>query len=237
MTKRTLLGAALLLLPGVAIAQPAPGGAQPKPAARAPAAKLPPEIERGLYAEFDFGTLMYLGDAGANVQPGVMAGFAVGADIGEYLKVEGRMLNATNDSSGKFFKVNGQPPAVITANPCPDGDPNAACAQAPDVQSSLVVGNLKGAYSLSDRLQVHGLVGGGLLMTNPAPEQIFEFDAEAHITDPKSVEAGSTAVFGGGFGMQYYTRLRHFSVGTDLAVYTGGGGLIVTIYPTIKYTF
>ena len=99
MMKRTLLGAALLLLPGVAAAQPVPGAAQPKPG-RAPASKLPPEIERGFYAEFDFGTLMYLGDAGANVQPGVMAGFAVGADVGQYLKIEGRMLNATNDSSG-----------------------------------------------------------------------------------------------------------------------------------------
>lgn len=236
MMKRTLLGAALLLLPGVAAAQPVPGAAQPKPG-RAPASKLPPEIERGFYAEFDFGTLMYLGDAGANVQPGVMAGFAVGADVGQYLKIEGRMLNATNDSSGKYFKVNGQPAAVNTANPCPDGDPNAACAQAPDVQSSLVVGNLKAAYSLSERLQVHGLVGGGVLLTNPAPEQIFKFDPETHITDPKSVESGSTPVFGGGMGMQYYTRLRHFSVGTDLAVYAGGGGLLVTVYPTIKYTF
>lgn len=235
MHARIPLLAALLLVSTTAFAQP--GDPTTSPARRPAAPKTPPEVKRGFYAEFDFGTLAYLGNAGANVQPGVMAGFAVGADIGRYLKVEGRMLNATNDSTGKIYKVPGAPQAVRDANPCPDGDAGAACAAAPDVQSSLVTAAVKAVYPMGDKLEVHGLLGGGMLMSNPAPEQVFEFDANAQLLDPTSVESGSTVIVGGGAGMQYYTRLRHFSVGADLSVWAGGGGLMVTLYPTIKYTF
>ncbi len=225
-----ILAASFCLASASALAQ------TPTPAAKRAAPKTPPEVKRGVYAEFDFGTLMFLGNAGANVQPGVMAGFAVGADIGRYLKVEGRMLNATSDSTGKIYK-DPATPEIRTAYPCPDGDASNACVTSPDVQASIVTGGLKAVYPMSDKLEVHGLVGGGLLMSNPAPEQIFEFDAGAQLTDPTSVESGSTVVVGGGGGMQYYTRLRHFSVGADFAVWAGGGGLMVTLYPTIKYTF
>lgn len=235
MTKKILFAGSLFcLLASSAFAQPGPDTTPGPVAAGAP--KLPPEVEHGFYVEFDFGTLMYLGDAGANVQPGVMAGFAVGTDVGRFLKVEGRMLNATSDSTGKIFKASA-PANVIAANPCPDGDASNACVQAPDVQSTLVLGSVKGVYPMSERLELHGLLGGGMLMSNPAPEQLFEFDAAAQLNDPKSVESGSTAVFGGGAGIEYFTRLRHFSVGADLAVWTGGGGMMVTLFPTIKYTF
>jgi hypothetical protein len=147
------------------------------------------------------------------------------------------MLNATNDSSGTIHKYPGAAQPIRDANPCPDGDATAACTPAPDVQASLVTGGVKAVYPLGDRLEVHGLVGGGMLMSNPAPEQVFDFDVATQLEDPDSVATGSTVLFGGGGGMQYYTRLRHFSVGADLSVWTGGGGLIVTLYPTIKYTF
>ncbi len=228
-----LLGALTpLLASGDALAQ------TPKPAAGARAAKpTPPEVVHGFYAEFDFGTLVYLGDAADNVGPGVMGGFAVGADVGRYFRVEGRMLNGTNNSTGKIFKLDGASQELRDTNPCADGDADAACIQTPDVQSSLVLGMVKGIYPVNDRVQFHAAAGGGMLMANPTPEQIFAFDGEVQLTDPTSVEAGSTPVVGGGIGGEYYTRMRHFSVGGDLMVWSGGGGLIVTIYPTIKYTF
>src|SRR5688500_16155134 len=179
-----LVAATLCLAPSVARAQT---GDPTAPARRPAAPKTPPEIKRGFYAEFDFGTLAYLGSAGSNVQPGVMAGFAVGADIGRYLKIEGRMLNATNDSSGTIHKYPGAAQPIIDANSCPDGDATAACTPAPDVQSSLVTGGLKAVYPLGDRLEVHGLVGGGMLMSNPAPEQVFDFNVETQLADPDSV--------------------------------------------------
>src|SRR3954462_10456195 len=94
MTKTSLVTALLLLLPaGAASAQAVPGGATTKPTGT-PAKPQPPEIVHGFYSEFDFGAMKILGgDAGSNSQAGVMAGFAIGADVGRYLKVEGRMLN------------------------------------------------------------------------------------------------------------------------------------------------
>src|SRR5205823_4047760 len=71
-----------------------------------------PEIKHGVYAEFDFGVLGFLGgDAAKNNSVGVMSGFAFGADITPYAKIEARMLNATNDSTGKLV------PSSITGDP------------------------------------------------------------------------------------------------------------------------
>ena len=95
MIRATLVAAAALLSSSTALAQTTPAAAKPKPK------DVPPEVERGFYSEFDFGTLAFLGgDAATNVQPGVMAGFGIGTDLGRYLKFEVRMLNSTADSGG-----------------------------------------------------------------------------------------------------------------------------------------
>lgn len=199
-----------------------------------------PEIERGFYTEFDFGTVLFLGgDAADNVQPGVMAGFGFGSDIGRYLKVEFRMLNSTADSSGNVYRAVGNiPDEIQERNPCPD-DPTEACTTAPDVQISLVTAGIKGVYPLSERLELQGLLGGGVVLGNPSPDQIFEFDPDAQLATPEDVETGSTPIFGFGVGVEYFTTLRHFSVGANAAVWLvpGPGGMMATVFPTIKYTF
>lgn len=230
-----LSAAAVVLCASPALAQ-TPAATAPKKAA------LPPEVERGVYTEFDFGTVAFLGgDAAKNVQPGVMAGFGMGTDIGRYLKVELRMLNSTADSSGTVYRETGTvniPQEVLERNPCPD-DPAQACTTAPDVQVSLVTGGIKGVYPLSDRLEIQGIVAGGVLLGNPAPDQIFEFNPDTQLVDPTSVETGSSPIFGFGGGVEYYTHLRHFSVGANAAVWLvpGPGGMMATVFPTIKYTF
>ena len=234
MTRTSLAAALLLLLPaGSAFAQAAPG----KPA-QAPARPQPPEIVHGFYSEFDFGTMKILGgDAGSNSQAGVMAGFAVGADVGKFLKVEGRMLNSTQDGSGKIYEIAEGDQTLRDKNPCPDGSTTNACVAWPDIQVSLVTADLKLVYPVNDRLNLHVLVGGGAMLANPSPDQMFKFDAKAQIEDPNSVQSGNSPVFGGGAGMEYYTHLRHFSVGGDVAVWSASGGMAITIFPTIKYTF
>lgn len=226
--------AAVFLCASTAFAQ------TPAPSSKKPAA--PPEIERGVYTEFDFGTIAFLGgDAAKNVQPGVMAGFGVGTDIGRYLKLEFRMLNSTADSSGTVYRAvdQGSIPAEVTErNPCPD-DPGTACTTAPDVQVSLVTAGIKGVYPMSDRLEIQGLFAGGVMLGNPSPDQIFAFNPDTQLADPTSVETGSSPIFGVGAGIEYYTHLRHFSVGANAAVWVvpGPGGTMATIFPTIKYTF
>ena len=233
-TVSLLSAAASLLVAAPALAQ--------VPVATPPPKDVPPEIERGVYTEFDFGTLLFLGgDAADNVQPGVMAGFGIGTDIGRHLKLELRMLNSTADSSGTIYRETGEvniPDEITERNPCAD-DPNQACTTAPDVQASLVTGGIKGVYPLSPRLEIQGIVAGGVLLGNPSPEQMFEFNPDTQLVDPTSVETGSTPIFGFGAGIEYYTRLRHFSVGANAAVWLvpGPGGMMATVFPTIKYTF
>lgn len=212
------------------------------PAAAGPKKGTPPEIVRGVYTEFDFGTVAFIGgDTASNTQPGVMAGFGMGTDIGRYLKVELRMLNSTADSAGTVYREAGTidvPDEITARNPCAD-DPNTACTTAPDVQVSLVTGGVKLVYPMSDRLEVQGLFAGGVMLSNPAPEQIFQFNQDKQLADPTSVEAGSSPIFGFGAGIEYYTHLRHFSVGANAAVWIvpGPGGMMATVFPTIKYTF
>src|SRR5436190_24238644 len=103
---RAPLGTALFSAVAAALLCASPALAQaPAAAPKKPAAGGPQEIERGVYTEFDFGTIAFIGgDAAKNVQPGVMAGFGMGADIGRFLKVEFRMLNSTADSSGTVYR-------------------------------------------------------------------------------------------------------------------------------------
>jgi hypothetical protein len=237
-----LVGLVLLSGAGRAFAQtPAPGGNTTVPTKKPQQqTKLPPEIKHGVYAEFNFGVLAYLGgDAAKNNNAGVMAGFAVGADVGKYLRIEGRMLNATNDSSGTYVKTNitGADP-LVQQYPCPT-DPTTACAQAPDAEASIVSADVKAVLPMNDRLNFHALGGVGVLLSNPGPDQLFKFDADAQLQKPDSVSSGSTPVFAIGGGLEYYTHLRHFSVGADAAAWVvpGPGGLMFTLFPTIKYTF
>lgn len=239
MTKISLTAALLLMIPSAAAFAQTPSagptGAKPLAAAGKPQ---PPEIVHGFYSEFDFGTMKVLGgDAGSNSQAGVMAGFAIGADVGKFLKVEGRMLNSTLDGSGKIYKINEGNATLASKYPCPDGSTGTACVAWPDIQVSLVTANLKLVYPVNDRVNIHALVGGGAMLGNPTPAQMFKFDPKAQIEDPNSVQSGNTPVFGGGAGMEYYTHLRHFSVGGDVAAWSMSGGIALTIFPTIKYTF
>ena len=75
-------------------------------------------------------------------------------------------------------------------------------------------------------------------MGNPDPKQAFKFDAPTQLNNPQSVASGTSPIVGVGVGVEYYTRLRHFSVGANVQGWgVTAGGSILTIYPSIKYTF
>ncbi|HVO31135.1 MAG TPA: adventurous gliding motility protein CglE [bacterium] len=243
MTKTSIAAALLLMLASSAAwaqTPPATGstGSTGTPATKPAQRPQPPEIVHGFYTEFDFGAMKILGgDAGSNSQAGVMAGFAIGADVGNYLKVEGRMLNSTQDGNGKIYEFSEGDTTLVQKNPCPDGSSGNACVAWPDIQVSLVTADLKLVYPVSDRMNVHALVGAGAMLANPSPTQMFKFDPRAQVEKPNSIQSGNSPVFGAGAGIEYYTHLRHFSVGGDLAIWSASGGMALTIFPTIKYTF
>ena len=56
---------------------------------------------------------------------------------------------------------------------------------------------------------------------------------------PEGLFGTSDVIFAGGPGVEYYTRLRHFSIafGADYVRATKAGANGFTIYPTVRYTF
>jgi hypothetical protein len=59
------------------------------------------------------------------------------------------------------------------------------------------------------------------------------------LATPEGLFADSELLFAGGPGVEYYTRLRHFSVGfaADFVRATKAGANGYTIYPSVRYTF
>jgi hypothetical protein len=58
-------------------------------------------------------------------------------------------------------------------------------------------------------------------------------------TTPEGLFGTSDLVVAGGPGIDYFTKLRHFSIGaaTDLVYATKAGAVGFALYPTVRYTF
>ncbi len=58
-------------------------------------------------------------------------------------------------------------------------------------------------------------------------------------TYPSGLFGTTDVVLAGGPGVEYFTKLRHFSIGaaTDVVYATKAGALGFAIYPTVRYTF
>jgi hypothetical protein len=58
-------------------------------------------------------------------------------------------------------------------------------------------------------------------------------------TYPEGLFGTDEVIFAGGPGIEYYTRLRHFSIGlnTDLVYASNAAQLGYAVYPTVRYTF
>lgn len=168
------------------------------------------EIEHGFYMDAQIGALILFSPK-ANANSGVSPGLSIDVGLG---------YDITNSFSlGLFFLGSNidTPSGFLSTNDHP-GD-----------ISAFTIG-LLGSYAFwghpddngIDRLFLDGHVGFGVSLMGP--KDIY-----------KSVDILVRA----GIGVEYYTRLRHFSVGADLDFVFGiknqGAGLM--IMPNMKYTF
>lgn len=188
------------------------------------------EPERGFYAEFDFGSFIFMGSkpcansnngcgAGDLTRPGILTGVGLGSDIGKNLQFGAHIWATTNNSTGQIFDVNGT--QIL----------------GPDAQAMLVVGYLKGLYPTGPRFNWTARVSAGMMLGTPKPSRLYAFDPQEHVDDPSGGD--NSPVLGFGAGMEYYTKLRHFSIGAEFSLNyaLGPGGLAIQLYPVIKYTF
>lgn len=175
------------------------------------------EVERGFWVGSNVGAVVYFQTPGegGSVSPGALVGFEVGYDLLPSLQLSalawGQAVGADADYKG------------VTD---PAADPKGARG---DFQSLLLGGSLRWApIRFSDengipRTYLYVRVAGGTALSRP----------EGVVGDGVW---GSVAP-----GIEYFTRLRHFSVGMEvggLAMKTDDGNALgLTILPHLKYSF
>lgn len=182
------------------------------------------DVERGFFAGTESGFLMlfstptadknrfpFAGDNGG-LASGFMAGAHAGYDINEKFALA-------------LFALGGNPKASVNYGAF---DVVAVGADARFAFYSSMDGNdIERLY-----LYVHGRAG--YLFTHPCG--LF---AGSYNTDSNTCSGNGDVLVGAGPGIEYFTRLRHFSIGIaadfQYAVKAGAPGL--AILPTLRYTF
>ncbi|HWV37832.1 MAG TPA: adventurous gliding motility protein CglE [Vulgatibacter sp.] len=208
------------LHPGWVVLALALGIAGPAAAqARAEPAKVTyQEVERGVWVGSNLGAIYFfdLPGEGAAASWGSVVGVEAGVDLGKWVQLGvvawGHSVGAPADYRG------------ITDD---ELDPKRSRG---DFQSLLVGGSLRVAFlgfpdeNSLDRTFVYARVAGGATLSRPVG-----------IVDEQGTFAAA------GLGVEYFTRLRHFSVGLELQgmglVGDAGTALGVAMLPNLKYTF
>lgn len=170
------------------------------------------EVEQGIYAGVEVGGLFLFSPkakSGSGFSPGRSVGLSVGTDLGEFISIGALLLSAQTDTPSDF---------VGSGKESMKGD-----------FSSFLVGGVLKANLLkkadsngSKRFFITARVGGGYALLSP-----------------KGFYPANDGVVLVGMGIEYYTHLRHFSIGFQTDFVRGfsylGSGIMVN--PLLRYTF
>jgi len=176
------------------------------------------EVEQGFYIDSRFGTLLYL--AGDMTDYSDMAGFLVGFGFG--YDVMPKILSLELDFQLAFHGSN-----IVGS----DGVNDPAATIEGDFSTLRIPIALNASYFFTDRLNIHGSLTGGLSYNPQAKD---------------GVKNGNTVTgyeidyyIGLRAGIEYYTGLRHFSLGLELEYdyIIQSAVMALGITPTLKYTF
>ncbi len=190
------------------------------------------EVVKGFYARVDIGYLAWLGlnyvDGAGNSLSSVSGGNAVDVAFG-YDIVD--QLGFTLSVEGDFFQgINNG----VTSTECGCQSPVQG-----DFRSIGGLGRAKFGLNFGGRkirrLSAYFHAGGGVFVA-PSLRPDEQGTPEAGL-----IHSGPAGLISGGAGLEYYTRLSHFSLGVDLSVYVVVGMAVTPIgiaaAPFIKYTF
>jgi hypothetical protein len=207
------LWAVALLLPGLALAQ--------TPAAKTVKDKEDKgfnEIERGVFFRVEAGPWLVVNPPGTTqtgVAPaasfGQLAGVQVGFDFGERVSVSGFLFTTTN-REGSDYVGKSNPKGTAS------GDFSTL------IPGGTVKANLVGFNDSQDvkRTWIYVRGGAGFVLFSP----------KTLLPDPDVMAFG-------GAGVEYFTRLRHFSIGVevDAAFLVASASLGFAITPNLRYAF
>jgi hypothetical protein len=172
------------------------------------------EIERGFFVGLHGGFMGVVNPPAAAgtprpFAPGQMAQVQVGYELGERLSVSGFLMGSANRAGSQYVGHSGGAASGDFSTLIPGG---------------AVQFNLVGFSDNQDvkRLWLYARGGGGLAMFSPSAllptSDVFLFV---------------------GPGVEYFTRLRHFSVGLELtgSYLVGSGTLGFALTPNLRYSF
>ena len=215
---RALL-AAILLAAGARAGEPDSSADRPGPAAGVPSNGVDESPRRGTFAEASVGAFATLGGGRAlsNAQP--YLGLTVGRDLGTSASLFASV--GTGASGGSCFQV-------AASGSCAGSDSFGA--------TFLELGASYGTW-MARRLLLSGKLLGGMTLFSPGP-----FSRGGAVPD-RAIAPHA----GAGLGLDYDTRLAHFTVGLDAIVRyslaarpdVGGraGVASLALMPRIRYVF
>lgn len=157
---------------------------------------------KGFYTGLTSGRLFYTGQDRSLYRDGWVVGFRAGYDILKYLGIEGQF---------RFSAHSATTGTVLTNIPL-------------SFFNYQVLGALRGAYPITQRLYVQAAAGGGLFLSSPNQNRNSN---------------NSRGMFYGELGLEYFMRSRGISVGIDpsLSGVKDLKGAIVQATGFLRYTF
>jgi hypothetical protein len=208
----TLLCLGMLLASGAARAQEAAASALSTEEKKAEAVN---EVERGFFIGAGAGPFFMLNppapkDAKRPFSPGQMAQVELGVDLGSLLSVSVFLTGTANRAGSEYTGLSGTGAA--------SGD---FASLVPGAAARVNFLGFADAYE-TKRTWIYLRAGAGIALFSPR----------------QLLPTPDILVFGGP-GVEYYTRLRHFSVGVELTgsylLTTGSFGFAIT--PNLRYAF
>jgi hypothetical protein len=194
-------------------AEPTPPPRIETPAARGE--KRLSEVIKGFYVETNMGYVRALKTDIPALANGFVTGFLLGYDIIDIVSIEGGFMGAF----------------VFADNPTGESiDPDSSAVSS-DFAMRALEANVKFSYISTDRWFFYLRAGGGFSFNSPE---------ETRKSDQTKVNiAGSAPVVAAAPGVEYYTNVRHFSVGLEPKVYILPtlGSYMLAVNPYLKFTF
>ena len=182
------------------------------------------EVEKGFYLNSKIGGNMFLvGPLGKQTKPGMVTGFGLGGDIPTLEKIMSLGLDFTGT-------INGENGAFDSA-----GTPAPDAKIAGDALMFQITPNVHLRYYTTKRIEAYIDLLGGVVFNQSAADGVQDVGGVTKFKKGQTMDY----LGGGRLGVEYYTGLRHFSVGIEAgATYIiTAASLGLQVNPTLKYTF
>jgi hypothetical protein len=191
------------------------------------------EITKGTYAKTNIGGWSYFGNFAGFVRAGTSLALAVGRDFvdNERSTISGELTFFQGIHNGTHWQTQATDFGCIAsggAAPCVQGD----------LRTYTLLALIEYSTYPSRRIGLGLRAGGGVLLSPLLMDKNqYESFVAPYLGDPDYHKVPHPAIVVGPT-FEYYTKMSHFSVGTDIdVIYAIGFDIGASMTATLKYTF